>query len=169
MKPSSRHLLVIAAGCLVLCSPLLAQVQLSKTVRAAQDSFIEGYVRRDTTCKPLDPPQLVIEQPPEHGIVCYKLADVLTQKPIGNNYTQCLGKKISGIHVRYLARGGYTGPDHVLYIVVFPDVRHKVEVNLNVLPAKPNSSVNVPADISEPADEKPQLSGPMPSCTVLVS
>jgi len=38
-----------------------------------------------------------------------------------------------------------------------------------VLAAKPNSSVNVPADISEPADEKPQLSGPMPPCTALVS
>jgi hypothetical protein len=159
--------LVALATCLLPCTNAYAQKQLSKAVTAGFYIVIEGYARTDSNCQAIDPPQFVIDQPPEHGTVCVRRGDVLVRSIVENNLTHCLGRKVSGVHVVYLPRRDHRGADHVRYTVRFPTVRHSLDVTLDVLPERP--ALSLPADISAPAGETRQPAGPMPACTALVS
>jgi hypothetical protein len=48
--------IVAALGFFVLCVPSTAQVQLSKSTKAAHDVFLEGYARTNNKCESIDPP-----------------------------------------------------------------------------------------------------------------
>jgi hypothetical protein len=165
-------LLFVAAAFVTLtdCSPAVAQDQhLTKTAKAAHDVIIMGYARSDQSCRGIEPPTLTLDKPPDHGTVCFRVADMKLSEAIVGNLTQCLGLKIRGVSVVYLPRWGYTGPDDLRYTVVFPEARHSVYVDLTVLPEKRSSAYSVPADISAPSAESPQPSGAIPACTALVS
>jgi hypothetical protein len=97
-----------------------------------------------TTAKGSPPPQITIDDPPEHGIICLRRGDLWLKATIENNLAHCLGKKVSGFHVIYIARKDYTGPDHVHYTVVFPTVQHSMDVTLNVWPDSSKTSVATP-------------------------
>jgi len=74
--------LVAAIGLFVLCVPSLAQVQLSKSTKAAHDVFLEGYARTNDKCESIDPPAIYVEKPPKHGIICSRDADLLLRKTV---------------------------------------------------------------------------------------
>ncbi len=147
-------LVVSTLGLFAVGVPALGQVQLSKSTKSAHDVFLEGYARVDNKCESIDPPGVTVDEPPEHGIGCSRHADVWMRNIVENNLPQCLHRKALGIHVIYLPRKGYIGPDKVRYTVQFPTVQHTVEVNLTVLPGEPQSHTVVPADISAPLAEK---------------
>jgi hypothetical protein len=147
----------------VFCPSICAQEQLSKAVRAAHDIFLRGYARSNNDCEALDPPDIVIDRPPEHGIVCLRRGNLKLQRTVENNLVHCLGKKVIGVHVIYVAQNGYVGKDSVLYTVRFPTVQHSVEATLMVLP----NDGKVPARM--PADNPLQTTGLAPSCPALVS
>ena len=114
---------------------MYAQRQLSKAATAGRDTFLEGYSAADNNCQVLDPPEIIIDQPPEHGFVCLRRGDSLLKTTMENNLAHCLGKQVSGVHVIYVSHPDYSGADHVRYTVRFWTVRHSVDVTLKVLPA----------------------------------
>jgi hypothetical protein len=153
---------IVAAlfGFFVLCVPSTAQMQLSKSTKAAHDVFLAGYARTNNKCESIDPPSIFVDQPPAHGIICSRSADLLLRKTIENDLAHCLNRRAHGIHIIYLPREGYAGPDKVRYTVKFPTTQHTVEVNLTVLPHDPQSRNAVPADISAPIGDSSQSPGP---------
>src|SRR5262249_20152520 len=74
--------LVALAACLLLCANVYAQRQLSKAATAGRDTFLEGYSAADNNCQGLDPPEIIIDQPPEHGFVCLRRGDSLLKTTI---------------------------------------------------------------------------------------
>jgi hypothetical protein len=173
---SVKAIRVIAFGLVIVMLGLLpgaqtsfGQGRLSKATIAGHEVFVDGYARSDNNCQGLAPPQITIDDPPEHGIICLRRGDLWLKATIENNLAHCLGKKVSGFHVIYIARKDYTGPDHVHYTVVFPTVQHSMDVTLNVWPDSSKTSVATPGDISATIGETRQPSGPIPACPTLVS
>jgi hypothetical protein len=161
-------LLTVASIAAVVYSPAFAQVKLSKSTSAGRAVHLQGYARSDPSCAGLDPPEILIEQPPQHGIVCLRRDKMMLDGTIENNLKHCLGRIINGFFVTYLPRRGYVGSDHVLYTVRFPTTQHMVQFDVKVLPFRPGSFAE-PKDISDPIDEKVQMPGPIPLCAVPVS
>jgi hypothetical protein len=161
--------LAAVATYLLLCVQIFAQGRLSKTTTAGQEVFVDGYARSDSHCQGLDPPQISIDQPPEHGIVCWRRGDLLLTTTVENNLAHCLGRNVNGFHVIYLSRSDYTGSDHIRYIVRFPTRQYSVEVTLNILPDRSKLSSAGPADTNASGGGTPQPSGLMPACTAPVS
>jgi hypothetical protein len=166
---SRAFALVAALGLFILGAPSLAQVQLWKTTKAAHDVFLDGYARTNNKCESIDPPTIYVDQPPKHGIVCSRNGDLLLRKTVENDLSHCLSKRAHGIHVIYLPRKGYAGPDTVRYTVRFPTVQHTVDVVLTVLPDDSQPRDVAPADISAPIGDVSQMPGPLPVCAALVS
>jgi hypothetical protein len=161
--------LVALATSLLPCANAYAQRQLLKIVTAGHDVLVDGYARADNNCQGIDPPQIMIEQPPEHGTVCFRRDDLVLRTTMENNLVHCLGRKVSGFSVIYLSRRDYKGADRFRYTVRFPTVEHSIDVTLNVLPEWRASLMAVPADVSAAAGETRQRAGPIPACTALVS
>jgi hypothetical protein len=153
----------------VICPPIYAQVPLWKVTKAGHEVVIEGYARTNAKCEPIDPPALSLDQPATHGVVCWRPGTVWLRKVEEGNLAQCLRHVVRGIHVVYLPRGGYTGSDTVAYTVRFPGIDHPVRFDVTIEPDMAHSPTSVPADISTPADENLQSSGPIPACTALTS
>jgi hypothetical protein len=149
--------------------PVQAETQLSIATRAAEIRNLQSYARTNAACTGIEPPPIYIEEPPAHGIVCLRRTTVLLTKVEENNLSHCLGRKVPGVSVVYLARGNYVGGDIVRYSVRFPAVTLSVLVNLTVSSADSRSPRSMPPDISDPGAETIQVPGPIPSCTALVS
>jgi hypothetical protein len=158
----------VAAALSVLCVQSIAQVQLSKSTKAAHDVFLEGYARTDNKCESIDPPTIYVDKPPKHGFVCSKSASLLLRKTVENDLSHCLNRRAQGIHVIYMPRKGYAGPDAVQYTVRFPTAQHTVDVILTVLPDDLQSRKSIPADDNATGFIS-QTPGPLPVCTNLVS
>ena len=161
-------LLTIASIAAVACAPALAQMKLSKSTSAGRAVHLKGYARTGPSCTGLDPPEIVIEQPPKHGIICLRRDKMRVDAIIERDLQHCLGRIVPGFFVTYLPRRGYVGSDHVLYTVRFSTVQHSVQFDVNILPFRPGSFPE-PKDISDPIDEKVQMPGPIPLCAVPVS
>jgi len=165
-----RLLLFVAAlDLFVLIVPSLAQVQLWRSTKAAHDVFLDGYARTNSKCESIDPPTFYVDQPPKHGIVCSRNADLLLRKTVENDLAHCLSRRAHGIHVIYLPRKGYAGPDTVRYTVRFPTVQHSVDVILTALPDYPQPPNAAPADTRAPIGDVSQMPGPLPVCAALLS
>jgi hypothetical protein len=160
--------LVVVLELFILGAPLLAQVQLTKSTKAAHEVFLEGYARTDNKCESIDPPTVYVDKPPKHGIVCSKNADLLLRKTVENDLSHCLRRKAHGIHVIYVPSKGYAGPDTVRYTVRFPTTQHTVDVILTVLPDAPEPGKSTPADTGAMGLVS-QMPGPLPVCAALVS
>jgi hypothetical protein len=142
---------------------------LAKTVKAGHAASISGYARSNGECEGVEPPGLYVDTPPQHGIVCFRTSKIMLREAIVGNLTYCVGRKIGGVTVVYLPRWKYVGADTTRYSVVFPEARRNIDVDLTVVPDRPDSPDQVPADINGPAVESSQSPGPMPRCTALVS
>jgi len=161
-------LLTIASIAAVVSAPALAQMKLSKSTSAGRAVHLKGYARTGPSCTGLDPPEIVIEQPPKHGIVCLRRDKMKLDRTIENDLKHCLGRIIRGFFVTYLPRRGYVGNDYVLYTVRFPTAQQLVQFDVNVLPFRSGSFAE-PKDVSDPIEEKIQMPGPIPLCAVPVS
>jgi hypothetical protein len=149
---------ILAGGC-AASPPAFAQTKLSVNVLASFDAELQGYSRTNSNCEAIDPPEIRIYRPPEHGIVCLRHAERLKlQSTLENNFAHCLGKRVSGVVVVYLPAGGYAGSDKVSYTVVFPTIQRKVEVALTVL------ADQIKEQKSAATTATRQSSGPIPDC-----
>jgi hypothetical protein len=169
---ADRHLIVPSTAALFIFignPPTSAQVPLWKVTKTGHEVVIEGYARTNAKCEAIDPPVLSLDQPPAHGVICWRPGTVWLRKVAEGNLPQCLRQAVRGIHVVYLPRGGYTGSDTAAYTVHFPSIDHPVRFDVTIEPDLAHSRNSVPADISAPADENLQPPGPIPACTALVS
>jgi hypothetical protein len=177
MHPSARtRLLVLAAvACVICCSAVSAWAQnevlqrkISRTGKANHEAILSGHVRLDRNCASLGAPQINLEQPPAHGVMCLRAGNVRLQYLVGNAPANCLGGKAAGVRVVYRPHDGYTGKDEARYIVQFPKARVTVDVDLTIVPDdRPSPNGEAPAG-SIPAEET-QKPGLVPACAELVS
>jgi hypothetical protein len=152
-----------------ILAPVPHTATVSRTGNADHELLVwtQGLLR-PIDCSPVPPPAFDLEVPPSHGIVCLRP----TNYPIGFTWglmDHCLGKKGSGVNVIYLPRHGYAGADTLRYTMLAPVYPEKITVNLTIVRDVPALPGAVPADISSPANDTPQSSGPIPPCSALVS
>jgi hypothetical protein len=164
-----HDLFAAMVGVSLLSASTSAQVLLARTTKTAHDVFVEGYARTDNKCESIDPPTVYVDQPPKHGIVCFRKADLRLRATVENNLAHCLSRSAHGIHVIYVPRGGYAGPDAVRYTVRFPKTQHTVDVILTVLPDNQQPSRATPPPSGPFIGDASQTPGPLPVCTALVS
>jgi hypothetical protein len=97
--------MVLAGAACVLCClavPVWAQNEVLqrktlKTGKAGHEMTLGGHVRIDRNCLSIGVPRIDLEQPPAHGIMCLRPADVPLQYLVGNAPSSCLGRKAAGV------------------------------------------------------------------------
>jgi hypothetical protein len=167
--------LLAAVACLSGLCPLLStaarsesmQRKTSKTGKADHEIPLGGLVRVDRNCAGIGAPQIDLESPPMHGIVCQRPGEVKLEYVVSDASRHCLGTKAVGVRIFYRPHDGYTGKDAARYIARFPKDQVNVDVDLTIVPDDRPSLNRAPAP-GAPAPEA-QKPGPMPVCAGLVS
>jgi len=172
----AMRLAVGAIGVLCFCPAVAEEASLpnlavpptlSKFGNANHELMVRGHTQTNSSCVAVELPDLHLDTPPRHGVLCLRPADDV---PIVFGTSLCLGKRVSGVRIYYLPRYGYTGADTFRYTALFSKrYRYTRDVNLVIVPDVPPSPGAVPADISGAADDTLQSPGPIPPCTALVS
>jgi hypothetical protein len=182
-RRAGRHALpqLIGAACfLCLCLAAFAQQPTcsppqqtaSKTGRADHELVVRSFERHDpnNNCASLEPPRVDLDLPPSHGVVCLRRAQFVIRWVCNTNRSAyCVGRKASGVSLVYRPRHAYTGADELRYTVHLPTGPLTFSVSLTIEQDDPPSPGAMPADISAPAGDMPQSSGPIPLCPALVS
>jgi hypothetical protein len=140
----------------------------TKTGKAGHEVPLGGHVRIDRTCASIGLPQIDVEKPPAHGVVCLRPADVSLNYLVGNAPTQCLGKKAAGVRIIYRPHDGYVGKDAARYIVRFPHSQVNVDVDVTVVPDD-RPQIGGVSPVPGAANQDTQKPGRMPDCAALES
>jgi hypothetical protein len=141
--------------------------EMTVTARTSEETVINGYAYADSTCAPIELPQLLLMKPPKYGVVCYRIEDFEVAGDSGRDRA-CIGRRVRGISVFYLARPGYSGPDSLRYEAINHRGRERVSVRVKVLPDRSNAST-ASASVDGSSRESAMLVGPIPRCGVPVS
>jgi hypothetical protein len=185
-RRTARRTFIGAAGVLCLCRAALAEESaaapalpnlaepavLSKFGNANHEIMVRGHTQTDENCVFRQLPDLRLDAPPRHGVLCLRPADDVPIRYLLSGATErgrlCLGKRVSGVRIFYLPHHDYTGADTFRYTALFSKrYRFTRDVNLMILPDVPSPGA-VPADLA-PAGDTPQAPGPIPPCAALVS
>jgi hypothetical protein len=137
------------------------------TARTSEETVINGYAFADKTCAPIELPQLLLMKPPKYGVVCFRIEDFEVAADSGGDRA-CIGRRVRGINVFYLARPGYSGPDSLRYEAINHRGRERVSVRVKVLPDRSNAST-ASALVDGSSRGSAMLAGPIPPCAVPVS
>ncbi len=160
-----------AAACLYCLGPALMgsargesmQRKISKSGKAGHEIALGGLVRVDGKCVGVGAPQIDLERPPTHGVVCQRPAEVRLEYVVGNALRHCLGTKAPGVRVFYRPYDGYIGKDAARYLARFPRDQVNVDVDVTIVPDdRPYLNPGTAA-------EEAQKPGPMPVCAGLLS
>jgi hypothetical protein len=167
-----------ALGVLCFCPAVAEQASLpnlaepatlSKFGNANHELMVRGHTYTDNNCVAAGTPDLHLDAPPRHGVLCLRPADDVPIR-LAPSAVHCLSKRVSGIRIYYLPRHGYIGADTFRYTALFlKRYRYTRDINLLIVPDVPPTPGAVPADISGTADDAPQSPGPIPMCSALVS
>jgi hypothetical protein len=141
--------------------------EMTVTARTSEETVINGYAFADKTCAPIELPQLLLMKPPKYGVVCFRIEDFEVAADSGGDRA-CIGSRVRGINVFYLARPGYSGPDSLRYEAINHRGRERVSVRVKVLPDRSNAST-ASAGVDGPSRESAMSAGPIPACAVPVS
>ena len=168
--PRLSWTLVIGSG-LISATAFAQDERLARTAKMDREITIHSYARANQSCEGIDPPPLYLDKPAEHGSVCFRVSTTIRlQDAIVGNLTHCIGRTIRGVTVVYIPRAGYVGLDEVGYTVVFPQARHRVFVDLTVVPGQPaTESGNAVSGVGSPPVEAIQPQGPLRACIEAVS
>jgi hypothetical protein len=164
--PLGSVAVVLISDVLMSSTGLAQDEHLTRTTKANEKISILSYARSNQDCEGIDPPSFYLDKAPDHGIVCFRAGTIKLQNAIVGNLTQCIGKHIRGVTVVYVPQEGYVGPDEVRYMVIFPEARHSVFVDLAVVQGQAKSAVSgqggLPVEVSQPP-------GSLPACIEAVS
>ncbi len=160
------------AGALALC---LAGMTLSaRAVDAAEELTTSGQAGRpviirehagwDRYCEAIAHPALFLDEPPRHGSVCARIAEIRIQTLAAGTQAQCIGRVVRGVRLVYRPDAGFAGGDGLRYAVQYPLQRKSVAVSIAVTPEAP-SAANAQASMALPSR---QAAGPMPECPELM-
>jgi len=140
--------------------------EIAVTARTSEEAVINGHVFADSTCAAIEFPWLLLIKPPDHGVVCYRIEEFeVAQDSFPDR--ACVGRRVSGVNIIYLAHPGYSGPDSLRYDTVSSRGRDQTSVRLTVLPDTRTPSARI--ETKGPPDGLPMLSGSVPKCAVPVS
>jgi hypothetical protein len=140
--------------------------EMTVATRTSEEVVINGHVFADSTCATIELPWLLLMKPPDHGVVCYRIEEFEVAEDSGRDQA-CIGRRVSGVNLFYLARPGYSGPDSLRYDTISSRGREQVSVRLTVLPDKPTSSVK--GGVKGSPDGAAMLVGPVPTCAAPIS
>jgi hypothetical protein len=146
------------------CSSAFAQDHRRKTFVSGDNFVVASYARGDDQCNSIEPPSLVLDNPPKHGIACLGPRDVFATRREEGNLPQCVTRTMKGVGLFYRPRAGFAGDDKIRFTVIFPTVKRSFEVELHVIVddflAKKRGTLGFVA----PANAKPQVAGQIPAC-----
>src|SRR5450432_3871290 len=107
MRPQRKilrdtHLVMLAAAILfgLAVGAYADEVRLSRAAANGYPYAIEGYSWVDPNCELSQLPPLNLDEPPKHGIVCYKIQDGLAKPPFAK--PSCAGRMVKGATMYYL-------------------------------------------------------------------
>jgi hypothetical protein len=153
--------------CIVLVGSTLVHAEhLTRTTKSYNEVKIGGYARWNTSCDPIESPQIYLDVPPKNGVVCARTSTGTAGTVREGNAGHCAGRPMRGINVIYLPRSGFTGVDVVRYTVKFTVISQTIDVDISVRSDQATTgNVGVPATSAD----DPQTQGPIPVCVPLVS
>ena len=158
---------VVSAVLAMDISCFAQETEMTVTARTSEETVINGYAYADKMCAPIELPQLLLIKPPKHGVVCSRIEDFEVAADSGLDRA-CIGRRVRGISIFYLARPGYSGPDILQYEEINHRGRARVSVRIRVLPDHSNAST-ASASVDDPSRESAMSAGSIPACVVPVS
>jgi hypothetical protein len=138
--------------------------------KAGREIVVRGYMTWKHDCSFRAYPEVVLDEPPQHGVVCLQIGTMRAGLGYFGKTPHCVGRLVRGVRVVYLPRSDFVGMDKMYYTVLYPSgLRRTVRTIFSVSPADPGARGTVPADIAAPMPEVRQPSGRVPYCSALVS
>ncbi|MDE2065837.1 MAG: hypothetical protein KGK01_15415 [Bradyrhizobium sp.] len=110
-----------------------AQVNVTRKVKAGHEATVGYALRRDRNCGPLTP-KIVLTVPPDHGSICARDYITVAKRNVVSSDKTCVGKRILGLQINYLARSDYSGHDTVDYVIQFPGVVRSTHAEIEIRP-----------------------------------
>ncbi len=142
-----------------------AEEQLAKSGQADNPVIIREHAGWDRNCDAVAHPALYLDEPPRHGSVCTRAAEIRIQTLAAGTQAQCVGRVVRGVRLVYRPDAGFAGGDVLRYVVQYPSLRKSVAVSIAVTP-EPPSATNALASVPAPAAHQP--AGPVPPCAELL-
>lgn len=142
-----------------------AEEQLAKSGQADRTVIIREHAGWDRNCDAVAHPALYLDEPPRHGSVCARLAEIRIQTLAAGTQGQCIGRVVRGVRLVYRPDAGFAGGDGLRYAVQYPSQRKSVAVSIAVTP-EPPSATNAQASVGAPPSHQP--AGPVPACAELL-
>lgn len=111
--------------------PLGPETRLALIVSHGQEATLRGHAQWDGRCRSLAAPVITVVEPPAHGRLEIRPADVVAS---ANWFgaTRCTGRTMKGMEVHYVSAPGYRGVDRVRYIVDYGAGRKPQPVRIDI-------------------------------------
>jgi hypothetical protein len=156
--------LTLSARAIDAAAEQAAEEQLAKSGQADHAVIIREHAGWDRDCAAIAHPALYIDEPPRHGSVCVRAAEIRIQTLAAGTQGQCIGRLVRGVRLVYRPDAGFAGGDGLRYAVQYPSLRKTVAVSIAVTPQAP-SAANAQASMGAAAH---QPAGPVPDCAELL-
>jgi hypothetical protein len=127
---------VFAAALVSLLPSARADAQtenITRVAKAGHEAGIGYALQWNKKCEP-QIPKLVLTLPPDHGSICARDYIAVARRNVVSDDRTCIGKRIRGVQVIYLARSDYAGHDTVDYLIQFPGKSISKHVDIEVRP-----------------------------------
>jgi hypothetical protein len=141
--------------------------QLVKAGAANRPLLIREHAAWNMDCRAIPYPALHLDQPPQHGAVCARVADIMVRSMYAGTEAQCIGRVVQGLRLIYVPQPGFTGRDRLQYSVQYPSAHRSVSVTVSV-GARAGTQL-LPLDTVGTAPDMGQMPGPVPPCAAPLS
>lgn len=116
-------------------------------------------------------PKLELEEPPEHGVVCFRIEELARRDAAYSDSPPnpgCTNRSLTGVRILYVNKAGYVGNDRLRYrIVATPSIIRNVSLDIqHWTGTQPGAET---ADTAGIKIETPQPRGPIPPCSPPIS
>lgn len=147
----------------VVVSYALAEPKrLRRVVSSGVETVIGAGVRWNKRCEAIGVPLIILDKPPDNGVVCVRMGTVRPTTLLYGASAHCLKSAMQGAQIIYQSRRGFGGRDALGYRLKFPRFEQEYSVNIEV--RTPDGARTAP----EPSFVR-QQPGPVPECAALVS
>lgn len=120
--PVTRTVAALAVVVAVIgCAAQDSESNRNVAAIAGQTTKIAGNSRLDAACRGVDPPEVKVIEPPDHGTVEIRRTVNTITNP-GGGSTRCLGVVAEGLGLFYTPRQGFTGVDRLRYTARYPNL-----------------------------------------------
>src|SRR5208282_519908 len=94
--------------------------QLSRTGQADHPIVIREHAGWNKDCEAIAHPALYLFEPPRHGNVCARIANIKISSMYIGTESQCIGHLIRGVRLIYRPDTDYAGDDGLRYAAQYP-------------------------------------------------